>query len=242
MPNYGDPEYWEKRYEEQQGRTFDWLESYESLKPIIKEIVDSSGKVLILGCGNAELGEDMYKDGFRDIENIDISEVVIGQMQARCESMPEMHWKVMDVRDLKYPSNFFDIAIDKSTIDALLCGDNSYINVARMTKEVQRVLKVGGVYMAISYGVPDNRLDHFEWKHLHWTVSHITLNEGTENPHYIYLCRKKEGANEICEANWKEVEESLNEEDEDDLKPDYDDEDDNDKNDDDIEDPEKASD
>ncbi len=45
-------------------------------------------------------------------------------------------WEVMDVREMSYPSNFFDIAIDKSTIDALLCGDSAFINVAKMTKEV----------------------------------------------------------------------------------------------------------
>jgi Methylase involved in ubiquinone/menaquinone biosynthesis len=73
-----------------------------------------------------------------------------------------MTWTVMDVRDLKFNSNNYDLVIDKSTIDALLCGDNSYINVAKMTKEIQRVLKVGGFYMAISYGTPDNRLDHFQ--------------------------------------------------------------------------------
>lgn len=42
----------------------------------------------------------------------------------------------MDVCDLKYPDNYFDIAVDKSTIDALLCGDNAYLNVATMMKEV----------------------------------------------------------------------------------------------------------
>jgi len=40
----------------------------------------------------------------------------------------------MDVRDIKYPDNFFDLAIDKSTIDALLWGNNSFLNVAKMTK------------------------------------------------------------------------------------------------------------
>lgn len=66
----------------------------------------------------------------------------------------------MDVRDLKYQDNFFDLIIDKSTIDALLCGDQSFINVAIMTKEVQRVLKIGGIYMIISYGQPENRIPH----------------------------------------------------------------------------------
>jgi hypothetical protein len=47
-----------------------------------------------------------------------------------------MKYEVMDVCDIKYPNGFFDVAIDKSTIDALLCGDNAYINVAKMMKEV----------------------------------------------------------------------------------------------------------
>ena len=42
----------------------------------------------------------------------------------------------MDVRNLQFDTEDFDIAIDKSTIDALLCGEEAYLNVARMTKEV----------------------------------------------------------------------------------------------------------
>lgn len=73
-----------------------------------------------------------------------------------------MGWKVMDCRDLKYPDNEFDMVIDKSTIDALLCGNNAFFNVAIMLKECQRVLKPGGYYVAISYGVPNNREFHFQ--------------------------------------------------------------------------------
>ena len=60
----------------------------------------------------------------------------------------------MDCRDLKYEDEFFEMIIDKSTIDALLCGSFAYLNVAIMLKECQRVLKTGGYYIAISYGVP----------------------------------------------------------------------------------------
>jgi len=66
----------------------------------------------------------------------------------------------MDVRDLKYKDETFDLAIDKSTIDALLCGYHSFLNVAIMIKEIQRVLKVGGIYLIISYGQPENRVMH----------------------------------------------------------------------------------
>ncbi len=36
---------------------------------------------------------------------------------------------------MTYDSNFFDLIIDKSTIDALLCGEDAFINVAKMLKE-----------------------------------------------------------------------------------------------------------
>lgn len=45
-----------------------------------------------------------------------------------------MKYEVMDVRNLTYSNNFFDIAIDKSTIDALLCGEHSFYNTALMIK------------------------------------------------------------------------------------------------------------
>jgi hypothetical protein len=37
MPNYGDPKYWDKRYTENEGSMFDWLEDYNSLKTLIRE-------------------------------------------------------------------------------------------------------------------------------------------------------------------------------------------------------------
>lgn len=172
MPNYGDPEYWEKRYAEQEGSTFDWLEDYEALESIIKTLVAPEGRILILGCGNARLSEELYDDGFPNIDNIDISTVVIRQMSERNSQREGMKWSVMDVMDLAYPADTYDLAIDKSTIDALLCGDDSFLNVARMTRQVQRVLKPDGYYMAISYGGPEQRLEHFKWAHLSWQVSY----------------------------------------------------------------------
>ena len=69
----------------------------------------------------------------------------------------------------EFESNSFDLAIDKSTIEALLCGDNSFVMVAKMLKETQRVLKVDGVYFAISYGKPEARTFHFNNPYLSFT-------------------------------------------------------------------------
>jgi ubiquinone/menaquinone biosynthesis C-methylase UbiE len=115
----------------------------------------------VLGCGNANFSEDLYEAGFENVWNIDISPVVINQMKQRNAHRPKMKYQVMDVCDLKYPDNYFDVAIDKSTIDAILCGDNPFLNTAIMLKESQRVLKEGGVYVGISYGKPSSRSFHY---------------------------------------------------------------------------------
>ena len=73
----------------------------------------------------------------------------------------------MDITDMsEFESNTFDLAIDKSTIDALLCGDDAYLKVAQMLKETIRVLRPGGHYFAISYGTPSSREYHFDQPYL----------------------------------------------------------------------------
>ena len=219
MPNYGEPAYWDKRYRDQQGKTFDWLENFNSLKPFIQKLnLAFDSKVIVLGCGNSEFSEDLYDDtdlNIRNIVNIDISHEVIQQMNERKEKSPRenMIFEVEDVMNMKYPSNTFDLAVDKSTIDALLCGEDSFLNVAKMTRQVQRVLKVGGIYMVISYGTPNTRLEHFTRAHLDFDVKFEKVNPDadSESTHYIYACIKRSNS-EIADENWPDVEAQLLEE------------------------------
>lgn len=192
-----------------------------------------------LGCGNAEFSEDMYDDGYKNIINIDIASNVIDQMKARNKSRKNMTFEVMDVRDMKFEDNSFDLIIDKSTIDALLCGENSYINVAKMLKETQRVLKDDGYYMIISYGKPENRVNHLERAHLDFEVSIYTIKKDFEDEkdlnkvHYVYLCKKLPNANDKSDKNFDFViyqleqqemmENSLNNDAEDNEDDDFDD-------------------
>ena len=217
MPNYGDITYWEERYKNSEYTTFDWLENYPTLKEIILSlnIPKETGQILNLGCGNSEFSENMYDDGFHNIKNIDISQSVIKLMSERSKNRPEMSYEVMDVRDIKYENNYFDLAIDKSTIDALLCGDDAFINVAKMIKEVQRVLKVGGYYMIISYGAPDYRIMHLNRKFEKFKVEILKIEkdfveeEGYDNYHYIYLCQKLDGADEASKLFFDQTIEEL---------------------------------
>jgi hypothetical protein len=48
MPNYGDPMYWNKRYKEQAGTTYDWLLNYEHFRPQVKKVMQKHLNLLLV--------------------------------------------------------------------------------------------------------------------------------------------------------------------------------------------------
>ncbi|CDH51270.1 s-adenosyl-l-methionine-dependentmethyltransferase [Lichtheimia corymbifera JMRC:FSU:9682] len=194
---YKTQAYWEDRYKNEDAETtFDWFKTYSDLKPLLDEQIKSKdASILMLGCGNSTLGEDMYKDGYKNITNIDYSATVIENMKKRCADMPEMKWLEMDIRDLKFPDQSFDVVIDKGTMDALMCdrGDvwdpspELIADVKGEVDEVERVTKVGGVFLYITFGQP-----HFRKRHLArdcWDIEIKTLGEAFH--YFFYIMRKK---------------------------------------------------
>jgi 2-polyprenyl-3-methyl-5-hydroxy-6-metoxy-1,4-benzoquinol methylase len=109
MPNYGDATYWDERYNKSLSETFDWLESWKDIKDIVEQNaieglyyneeplaqmaeaqeIKNNLKILNLGCGNSELCEHMYDEGYLLIDNMDISEVCINQMKERNDKKRE---------------------------------------------------------------------------------------------------------------------------------------------------------
>ena len=85
-----------------------------------------------------------------------------------------------DVCEMAYKDETFDLIVDKSTIDALLCGDHSFIIVAKILKEISRVLKMGGYYL-ISYEQPENRIIHLERDHLAFEIQIYTIKRQEED-------------------------------------------------------------
>nr|XP_020727620.1 methyltransferase-like protein 13 isoform X2 [Odocoileus virginianus texanus] len=110
-------------------------------------------QVLVVGCGNSELSEQLYDVGYQDIVNIDISEVVIKQMKERNASRrPRMSFLKMDMTQMEFPDASFQVVLDKGTLDAVLTDEEEKTlqQVDRMLAEVGRVLQVGGRYLCIS--------------------------------------------------------------------------------------------
>ena len=101
-------EYWENRYEnEPSDHEFDWFKSYDELAPWLTEWLRPDDKILVLGCGNSvfclnskiidmkqTLSSGLYRNGYRNILNVDFSETVISRMAEKYSDMTDMNWKV----------------------------------------------------------------------------------------------------------------------------------------------------
>lgn len=62
---------------------FDWYQEWINLRDIISQFIKPHSKILNIGAGNSVLSEDMYKEGYKNITNIDFSEIVVDDMQTK---------------------------------------------------------------------------------------------------------------------------------------------------------------
>ncbi len=196
---YHSREYWEETYRKSGGAVDDWLQSYAVLRPHIEAAVRRDHRVLVLGCGNSPLGEQMYDDGYRGIVCIDFSATVIAAMSARAGERPGLAYREMDARALDLDDQSFDAVIDKGTLDAIICGPEPEQAVAESCAEVARVLAPDGVFISISLAPPRRRLaalTRAEWR---WqaTVSTVpkTRQVESEDPdakvNWVYLLSRR---------------------------------------------------
>jgi len=133
---------------------------------------------------------------------MDFSPKVITQIEEKNKAKyPKMSFKVMDVLDMQeIQTGSFNVAVDKGTLDSVLCGDNSGNNAEKMINEIYRILAPGGRYICITYGDPEHRkkyFDNLQWSNL--SVDKVlkpnTNNEenteiSAKNYHYIYIMKK----------------------------------------------------
>ncbi|KAM6218574.1 eEF1A lysine and N-terminal methyltransferase isoform 2-T2 [Rhynchocyon petersi] len=141
---FGSVDYWEKFFQLRGKKAFEWYGSYLELCGVLHKYIKPREKVLMIGCGNSELSEQLYDVGYQDIVNIDISEVVIKQMKEHNASRrPQMSFVKMDMMQMEFPDASFQVVLDKGTLDAVLTDEEEKTlqQVDRMLAEVGRVLQ-----------------------------------------------------------------------------------------------------
>jgi SAM-dependent methyltransferase len=193
---YGQADYWENRYATAEGE-FDWFFDWETLSSNIKSFYTGNDRVLIIGCGNSGMARDMLEAGFRVITSIDLSATVISQQKELHKDEPRLEWYAMNCATLTFPDNSFDLVIDKGTIDAIMCGDESEKIVNDTMSEAFRVLRNGGHFVSITFGSPGERFPEMRAVRRPWYVYPpiiIPPSDFIEGDveDYIYIFEKRE--------------------------------------------------
>lgn len=138
--------------------------------------VESNAKkdepILMLGCGNSKLGEEMIHAGWRGpIIQVDVSTRVIEAMSQRCKSLisdGHMNFVEDDATELSaFRNGMINGCIDKGLIDAVYCADE-YDQCLSILKSVNRILKPGGVFVFLSYSRPEFLLPNIAQSKDHW--------------------------------------------------------------------------
>ena len=177
MTDYGNPSYWDERYAANPNAQFDWYQPYVTLKEYLIPLlsVHPDFEILVAGCGNSGISKSLYDDGYKNITSVDLSTVVIKHMVARYATSPQLEFLPADMTNLDgVPDKAFDLILDKALLDSMLCGDESFEQALLMLAESYRVLKSGGMYVAISYGIPSSRVALLE-EGLSWKVDVIKI-------------------------------------------------------------------
>lgn len=106
------------------------------------------------------------------------------------QSRSSMVFETMDAQKLRYEDSSFDSVIDKCTIDGIMCSEDYLLTAHRVIMEIFRVLKIGGVYLMISYSSSSHRRYLVKRRCMVFSVvEQIIEKEGRQ--YYLYICTKE---------------------------------------------------
>ena len=203
---FGDPAYWEARYDPEATSvpnlaasaesTYDWYLDYctkpsSPLRNILRAYAPPSTfpHVLDIGCGDSGLCREMSADGY-GVVGSDIA-------ASAGAAQPGVRFVHGSAEMLPFRSGGFDVAIEKGTIDAMLCSDGGGGKdaVLRLLAEASRVA-CDGWLVCISYADPGERVPLLleGLVECHGVRAH-RIPIRTRNAfngrrfHYVYACR-----------------------------------------------------
>jgi len=116
--------------------------------------------VLMIGCGNSKLGEEMIEKGaFKGpIVQVDVSRNVVENMRQRCSDLVSngsMSFVQDDATELSaFRDGMIDACLDKGLLDAIFCAED-YQQLNQIQNTISRVLKPGGSFVFFSFSQPE---------------------------------------------------------------------------------------
>lgn len=96
--------------------------------------------MLVVGCGNSELSEQLYDVGYKHLTNIDISETAVTHMNQRnAERRPDLTFQQVDATQTPYEDGSYQATLDKGTLDAIAAEEDGALARNMLTEVGNRV-------------------------------------------------------------------------------------------------------
>lgn len=194
--------------------TFEWIVSAPQLHSILaqsrlfEETTNASKQrnALHVGCGSSTLGEYLAQVHDYEVANVDVDTEVLVQMLHRWRDMLAQGQKGnmcfvrvdLSTESIPYPSGYFDLVVDKSTLDCLLCTDDA---TTSLFCETYRSLNPqNGVYVVVSFQPSDFLLPLLrDLPGAEWVVDHQVLLRHAARPANVMICRRSGSTStELC--------------------------------------------
>lgn len=213
---YANPRYWDDYYNKTTSdEKYDWYGTWDTpiipttFKPkgsgqqqaavvgdFLRPYFSKESEILMFGCGNSDMSEKMYADGFESIMNIDISEQLLENLRSRlAASAPKMRWKYENASALSFGDAEFDVTIDKGTLDAIE-GNKPLLRAA--ASEAHRTLRPGGYFLSVTFNSAPLRVDGqlmnaADWKecHSHEFERPAKRRDEEKSVYYVHACQKR---------------------------------------------------
>lgn len=210
ISDFREKQYWDTFFEERNAQTFEWYGDWSELKRVVPRYVSSDRPVLVVGCGNSSLSENLLDDvGCKDILSVDYSDKVIAEMRQKAEKAGKsetLRFEKMDLRDMSRLSDgHFQTVVDKACLDAIFTDASKKVkdDVTTIVREMCRVLAAGGRYVCVTLAqdhVLEFLLTHFSfgWRaHVHWIATDSPL------PSFLFCFAKNKAARAKARTTWK---------------------------------------
>ena len=167
----------------------------------------------------------MYDGGYKKCYNIDFARNVIHYMKLRNKRIrSSMIFETMNVLDIEYEDEQFDIIFDKATFDCVLCDIGAEKKAKIFMSEIYRLLKYKGYYFMISNTEPEKRIKYLQNSEMKFNITVHKIENDEEDvknydmldynmnylkkTHYIYICQKmEEGKNKNLKESYADNEE-----------------------------------
>lgn len=150
---FADAGYWDDFFRKRGRKAFEWYGEYNQLSLLLHTYIKVTDLILIPGCGNSELGADLYDHSYTNVTSIDISDVVIREMISQNSvARPQMKFMCMDVTKMNFTDETFNVVLDKGTLDALMPdgSEQSQSTADAVLTEAFRVLRPAGRYICVT--------------------------------------------------------------------------------------------